>query len=375
MTTMTYPGSPNGCRILAAVLFACLWSTTVAAATPAEVQTLLKKGELQAALELAHTGLEENADDIEMRFLKGLILTRMERFDDAEREFQALIEKHPKLPEPYNNLAVVYAAQGEYEKARETLLRAINTHPSYATAYENIGDIYAKMASDAYNQALQLDTDNTAAREKLALVNDLFSAEQVAAASMVATPAPESGPQQAQLEPERAVAEPEKPKDEPARPTAEMPGPVMTEPKLQTQPEKQAVAAAEPPPAREETQSKTPEEKQPDTGDVVQAVRDWAAAWSNQDVEAYLGFYADGFLPPAGMSRGDWAEQRRERLSAPEFIRVDIDNVRVNPLGPGVVQVRFRQDYESDTYGDSVIKTLLMKHDGDRWLIAEEHSG
>jgi len=379
MTTMTYSGSPNGCRILAAVLFAWLWSTTVAAATPAEVQTLLKKGELQAALELAHTGLEKNADDIEMRFLKGLILTRMERFDDAEREFQALIEKHPKLPEPYNNLAVVYAAQGEYEKARETLLRAINTHPSYATAYENIGDIYAKMASDAYNQALQLDTNNTAAREKLALVNDLFSAEQAAAAS-VATPAPESGPQQAQPEPERAAAEPEKPGREPARPTAEMPGPVMTEPRLgddkpQTQPEKQAVAAAEPPPAREETQNNTPEEKQPDTGDVVQAVRDWAAAWSSQDVEAYLGFYAEGFLPPAGMSRGDWAEQRRERLSAPEFIRVDIDNVRVNPLDPGVAQVRFRQDYESDTYGDSVIKTLLMKHNGDRWLIAEEHSG
>lgn len=370
MTIMTYPGSPNGCRMLTAVLFACLWSMTVAAATPAEVQTLLKKGELQAALELAHTGLEENADDIEMRFLKGLILTRMERFDDAEREFQALIEKHPKLPEPYNNLAVVYAAQGEYEKARETLLRAINTHPSYATAYENIGDIYAKMASDAYNQALQLDTDNTAAREKLALVNDLFSAEQAAAAS-VATPAPESGPQQAQAEPE---------KPGPARPTAEMPGPVMTEPrlgddKLQTRPEKQAVAAAEPRPAGEETQNNTPEEEQPDTGDAVQAVRDWAAAWSNQDVEAYLGFYAEGFLPPAGMSRGDWAEQRRERLSAPEYIRVDIDNVRVNPLGPGVAQVRFRQDYESDTYGDSVIKTLLMKHDGDRWLIAEEHSG
>ena len=70
---------------------------------------------------------------------------------------------------------MIYAEQGDFNNAREALQMAINTHPSYATAHENLGDIYAKMASRAYNQALELDQDNASAREKLLLVGDLFS--------------------------------------------------------------------------------------------------------------------------------------------------------------------------------------------------------
>src|SRR3972149_4567020 len=79
----------------------------------------------------------------------------------------------PALPEPYNNLAVIYAAQGQYEKARAALEQSIRTHPSYATAYENLGDVYAKLASQAYDKALQLDSANTGAQNQLALVREL----------------------------------------------------------------------------------------------------------------------------------------------------------------------------------------------------------
>jgi len=99
----------------------------------------------------------------------------MNRLDDAESIFKNLTQAHPELPEPFNNLAVVYAAKGNFDAAREALREAISTHPAYATAHENMGDIYAKMAVVAYNEALQLDSGNQTAREKLALVNDLFS--------------------------------------------------------------------------------------------------------------------------------------------------------------------------------------------------------
>ncbi len=33
--------------------------------------------------------------------------------------FRGLIEDYPELPEPYNNLAVIYAQQGEYDSARD----------------------------------------------------------------------------------------------------------------------------------------------------------------------------------------------------------------------------------------------------------------
>ena len=55
---------------------------------------------------------------------------------------------------------------------------AIRTNPSYATAHENLGDIYAKLASQAYNKALQLDAANaTSVKPKLALIRELFSAD------------------------------------------------------------------------------------------------------------------------------------------------------------------------------------------------------
>jgi len=361
-------------RLLTGVLLACLWLSAGAADT-GEVQALVKKGELRAALQLADAGLESNTDDVQMRFLRGLILARLERFDEAEKEFLDLIEKHPKLPEPYNNLAVVYAAQGEYEKARETLLRAINTHPSYATAYENIGDIYAKMASDAYNQALQLDTRNTAAREKLALVNDLFSVdvEKEPAPAPAAEPKPRGKAQPQPQVAEKTGPEPEpepepkresapEPEREPARPTAEMPGPVVTGSDLRD-------SASRPAPAAEQAPA-----RKPDTRDIVQAVRQWASAWSAQDVETYLGFYAGDFAPPDGLSRNEWEAQRHDRVGSPEYIRLDIDNIRVNTEGKNRARVVFRQDYESNTYSDSVTKTLLMKYADNRWLIAEEIS-
>lgn len=139
-----------------------------------QIEALIVQGELQKALSLTNKQLVEDATNVNYLFLKGLILTKQNALDKARDIFIELTEKHPELPEPFNNLAVVYAAKGDYVKARQALQQAINTHPSYATAHENIGDIYAKMASKAYNQALQLDKDNETAREKLSLIGALI---------------------------------------------------------------------------------------------------------------------------------------------------------------------------------------------------------
>src|SRR4029077_13377674 len=93
--------------------------------------------------------------------------------------FTSLTEDYPELPEPYNNLAVLYASKGKYDKPRNPLARAIRTHPSDAIAHENLGDVYAKMASEAYDKALQLDRSNAAAQTKLAMIKDLFTGSVV----------------------------------------------------------------------------------------------------------------------------------------------------------------------------------------------------
>ena len=145
---------------------------------------LLKAGQHKQALDLVNKVLTAKPRDAQARFLKGLILTEQGNTKEAIEIFTKLTQDYPELPEPYNNLAVIYASQGQYDRARAALEQSIRTHPSYATAYENLGDVYAKLASQAYDKALQIDSSNTAAKNKLSLVRELVgrpSATAVAA--------------------------------------------------------------------------------------------------------------------------------------------------------------------------------------------------
>src|ERR671918_2483045 len=138
-----------------------------------EAEKLFKAGQHAQALERVNRFLSGNPRDAKARFLKGVILTEQGKTKEAIEIFTKLTQDRPELPEPYNNLAVIYASQGQYEKARVALEQSIRTHPSYATAYENLGDVYAKLASQAYDKALQIDSSNTAAKNKLSLVREL----------------------------------------------------------------------------------------------------------------------------------------------------------------------------------------------------------
>ena len=127
-----------------------------------DVNQLLHAGQSTEALAKADRYLAAKPKDPQMRFLKGVVLTEAGRTAEAIATFQKLTEDYPELPEPYNNLAVLYAGQSQFDKARAALEMAIRTNPSYATAHENLGDVYAKLASQAYSRALQLDAGNTA---------------------------------------------------------------------------------------------------------------------------------------------------------------------------------------------------------------------
>ena len=148
-----------------------------------DISQLLAQGQHAQALDKVNTYLAAKPKDVSGQFLKGVILAEQSKSAEAIKIFTGITEKHPELPEPYNNLAVLYAEQGQYDKARQSLEKAIRTHPSYATAHENLGDIYAKMASDAYDKALQLDRSNARAQTKLSLVKELFSNSSIAPAA------------------------------------------------------------------------------------------------------------------------------------------------------------------------------------------------
>lgn len=143
-----------------------------------EVSRLHQSGASVKALELADKLLAARPKDAQLRFVKGVILAETQRSAEAIDLFRQLTQDFPELAEPYNNLAAVHAARGDYDSARVALEQALRSNPGYATAQENLGDVYALLASRAYAKALELEPANGALAIKLNLVKDLLGSRR-----------------------------------------------------------------------------------------------------------------------------------------------------------------------------------------------------
>jgi tetratricopeptide repeat protein/SnoaL-like protein len=305
-----------------------------------DISKMAEQGQQEAALKRINTYLEANPKDAQGMFMKGIIQAESGKRDDAIKTFNTLTKTYPSLPEPYNNLAVLYAEAGEYDSAKKALETAIKTHPSYATAHENLGDIYARMASEAYDKALQLDTGNARAQSKLSLIKDLFTTEsKTTVAANNATPIRPIRPANKKAEPETTPAAE-------AKPIAET-KPVVETPKVNT------ATNAE--------------------SDIMSAVEAWRLAWAGQDVDAYLASYADSFSPGQGRSLASWKEFRRSRVSGPKGITLNLNDPKVEILDESNAKVSFKQYYKADNRSAiHTNKTLVLKKVGGSWLINEE---
>jgi tetratricopeptide (TPR) repeat protein len=331
-------------RAVAALLLflgSAFCGTTAWADDYQEGSRLYKEGKRAEALDRLSAYLAQHPKDARARFLSGVILSEQNKIQDAIKVFTELTQDYPELPEPYNNLAVLYAGLGDYDKARKALEMAIRTHPSYAVAHENLGDIYATLASQAYDKALQLDNNNATARKKLALIKELFPAKTAATLAQV----------------EAGKTLPEAPTPKPA-----------VQDKL---------AAPKPAPDKP-TSDKPPADKPPvkpaadQTDAVLKTLEAWTRAWSSNDADGYLSFYAPEFQTPNGEPRQDWEASRRERLAKPKKIHVTASSSRVKFTDNTHAIVTFRQNYSSDSLKAVGTKTLELVRIGDRWLIKQE---
>ncbi|MBX9612473.1 MAG: tetratricopeptide repeat protein [Burkholderiales bacterium] len=344
---------------LLCVAAAMAWTATALADDYTDVNALLRSGKLSEALNKADQYLAAKPRDAQMRFLKGVIQTESGKPADAITTFNKLTEDYPELPEPYNNLAVLYAGQSQFDKARAALEMAIRTNPSYATAHENLGDVYAKLASQAYSKALQLDSNNTGVQPKLALIRDLFSP---------AGRAQKSGASAAAAPPSAPVATASK---APSPATAPSPAPVQVAKAPVAAPVAKAPVA---PPVTAAASAPTAAAPSGTEKDVETAVRAWAAAWAAKDMTAYLAAYDKEFDPPGSQSRKAWEDERRARIVGKARISVGIDNLSVQVRGDKAT-ARFRQSYVADALKVSSRKTLELVKTGDHWAIVKESTG
>jgi tetratricopeptide (TPR) repeat protein len=320
-----------------------------------DISKLLKQGQHAQALEQVDKYLSGKPKDAQGRFLKGLILTEMNKTNDAIAVFTRLTEDYPELPEPYNNLAVIYAQQKQFEKAKQALEMAIRTHPSYATAHENLGDIYARMASQAYDKALQIDSSNSSAQSKLAMIRELMTTgtKPTKPAKPVVTEPTKP------VEPVKVV---ETPKVEPVKPA---------EPAKPAEPVKPEAKPAETKPAPTKPE---PAASGDAAADVSRAIERWLAAWSKKDVKGYLAAYAKDFQTPGGESRASWESERTKRIAKPGAIQVTQEGLRVTVDGD-TATAKFRQHYKSASLKTGTSKVLILVRRDGHWLIQQEKIG
>jgi Flp pilus assembly protein TadD len=144
-----------------------------------QVQKLMAAGQFKPALARADAHLAKNPRDAQMRFVRGVILSELKDASSAREVFERLTEEFPELPEPYNNLAVIYASQGQLDRARTLLETALAVRPDYATAQENLGDIYLQMSVDAYQRAARLQPGNRSVASKLTLSRELLAKTRI----------------------------------------------------------------------------------------------------------------------------------------------------------------------------------------------------
>lgn len=281
----------------------------------------------EAAIE-ANRYLSENPGDTQARFIRGLALARAGRVDAAISMFQELAKEYPDLAEPRNNLGVLYAQQGKFQQARESLEKATEVNPKHAPAFENLGDVYVALARDAFERAGGLEQSNVAVREKRQRLQALLDAprgEEYA----------NSPPIRSNTPAEEAIARP-----------APRPAP-------QAQPERRAESTED---------------------SVLIAVNAWARAWSEQDVNAYIDAYSRDFQPANRQSYRAWERERRQRVSAPRSISVNLSDYEIQSAGDNRYVVSFLQRYSADNYQDRERKALLMGQEGGSWKILREDS-
>ncbi len=317
----------------------------------ADVSRLMRAGQYAEATAKSDQYLVGKPKDPQMRFLRGVIQTETGKINDAIATFSQITQDYPELPEPYNNMAVLYAGLSQFDKARAALEMAIRTNPSYATAYENLGDVYAKLASQAYSKALQLDGGNAGVQPKLALIRMLFSADTKAsgkpAAAAHATPATSTAP---------VVA---------VKPTAP---PLVVTGAPPAKPTPVPVPPAVTPPAAAATSAGTAKKQ------VESAVRAWADAWASKDMSTYLASYGTNFDTPGSQTREAWEEARRARIEGKSRISVKLSHLSVAVQGSKAT-AQFKQDFSADSANVSSRKKLDLAKVNDRWVIVKESSG
>lgn len=139
-----------------------------------DVERLIRNGQYERASELGNAHLKTHPSDPQMRLLRSRILDAQGQTDEATAQLESLTLEFPELPEPHNNLAVLYARQGHVQQAIASLNKAVEMRPDYTVALENLGDLHLSLALQAYQRAAAAPGATTAPTRKASAIAPLL---------------------------------------------------------------------------------------------------------------------------------------------------------------------------------------------------------
>ena len=339
-----------------------------------EIRVLLEKKELDTALSMVEKFLNDSPKQPEALFLKGLILFESGNISESIDVFKLLTQEYPSKPELYNNLAVAYAVQGDYLKAKDALQKAIEIYPGYTKAHENLGDIYMNIARNAYEKALQLDPEKKTLQSKLDHINNLPIMQGQPKKNIISKK--EDTDKSQQLKPVQETPKEQIIKNVDEGSISKVEAKKIAEAVVTKEVQKMARSKNE-----EKTVNMTTDPCQnwdtdkakqiQEQENILKTIDEWAKKWSEMDVDSYISFYSEEFKPSKGMSFQEWKDLRKQRLNK-NFIKVTVRRPKITFTSCNNANVIFNQKYESDGYKDYTNKLIIMKKINSQWKIIHE---
>ncbi|HSQ00429.1 MAG TPA: tetratricopeptide repeat protein [Candidatus Dormibacteraeota bacterium] len=125
-------------------------------------EALMKRGQPDDAIVAYEDAIRLNPNQGSARIALGTIYLQRRRFDDAER----VLEPAARQPEESvvaaaeQNLAVIYQARGDLDRAEEALLRSLELKPQWTSVQRQLAGVYSRKefwlpAARYYNDALR----------------------------------------------------------------------------------------------------------------------------------------------------------------------------------------------------------------------------
>ena len=113
----------------------------------AEARALSLQGDAAAALRRVDAAMATDSRDVQLRFLRGVLLLDLQRDAEALAHFEQMSLEFPELPDPFNNLALLHARAQRLDEARAALETALRNDPGHRTARANLAQVYLMLAA------------------------------------------------------------------------------------------------------------------------------------------------------------------------------------------------------------------------------------